>query len=427
LRRVLKFGGTSIVDGERIRNAAECVKRLTDAGDQVVVVVSAQGNETNTLLEAAYDVANSSGDSQDIYRIALLGEEKSARLMCAALKAQNVSAVPFIPTDRDTWPIIIDSDDLSPIAASKINEERSITLRSEKTAQRFRQHVAKHLRVGTVPVVAGFFGLSSTDQLVTLGRGGTDITAFIVGRYIGADEVIIVTDVEGVLSGDPRLTSIKPRLIKELSVEDLEAMGGAGSRVVHPRALRFKTEEVRARIVDYKHLTDLATSGTTILGASQSSIMANSRKLSFVTLVGTNFSRQTGLLAEVVDRLAAANIVVNSLVSCDRFIVIYLEDRFGEEAYKVLHNLVSERRDTFQNITIKGGIGEIRLRSSSFIDEPGVLAEITGLLSSKRINILETVTTLSDIYVYVAWEDLKEAKDSLSIMVDVSPTLFQDA
>lgn len=424
MRRVLKFGGTSIADAERVRRAAETVKRLTDAGEQVAVVLSAQGNDTNVLLDAAYGVANGGGDPEDIYRIALLGEEKSVRLMCAALKSIKVAAVPFIPTDRDSWPIIIDSDDHSPIAQSKINEERSITLRDNKTGQRFKSHVTKHLRLGRVPVIAGFFALSSNDHLVTLGRGGTDITAFIVGRYIGADEVVIVTDVEGVLSGDPRIAS-GTKLIHELTVEALEAMSGAGSRVIHPRALRFKTEEIKAKIVDYKHLGELKSSGTTILGASQSTIARNPRKLSFVTLVGANLSREAGLLAEVAERLTAAKITINSLVATDRFIMMYLEDHYGEEAYKILHTLVLEKRDTFQNITIKGDIGEIRLRSSTFIDEPGVLAEITGILSSRRINVIEVVTSLSDVYVYVTWDDLSEATDALEAMVQEVPTLFQ--
>lgn len=424
MRRVVKFGGTSIADSERIRRAADCIKTLNDAGEQVVVVVSAQGDDTNKLLEAAYSVVNGAGDMQDIYRIALMGEEKSARLICAALKSLKVAAIPFVPSERETWPIIIDSDDTSPIARTKINEERSITLRSEKTAQRFRQNVAKHLRSGVVPVIAGFFALSSTDQLVTLGRGGSDITAFIVGRFIGADEVVIVTDVEGVLSGDPRIAGDKARLIEELSVEDLEAMSGAGSRVIHAAALRYKTQEIRARIIDYKHLDNLANTGTTIIGASASKISHNPHKLSFITLVGHNLSRQAALIAEVADRLTAANFQINSLVSSDRFIVICLEDRYGEEAYKVLHNLVAERRDTFQNITIKGDVGEIRLMSSQFIDEPGVLSEITGHLASRRINILEIVTTLSDVYIYVKYEDLKDAVDVLTPMVVHAPTLF---
>lgn len=424
MRRVLKFGGTSIADAERVRRAAETVKRLFDAGEQVAVVLSAQGNDTNVLLDAAYGVVNGGGDPEDIYRIALLGEEKSVRLMCAALKALRVPAVPFIPSEKESWPIIIDSDDHSPIAQTKINEERSITLRDNKTAHRFKMHVSKHLRLGRVPVIAGFFALSSNEHLVTLGRGGTDITAFIVGRYIGADEVVIVTDVEGVLSGDPRILS-GTKLIQELSVEDLMATSSAGSRVVHPRALIFKSEEVNARIVDYKHLGELKSSGTTILGSSQSSIARNPRRLSFVTLVGSNLSREAGLLAEVAERLAAAKITINSLVATDRFIMMYLEDQYGEEAHKILHALVLEKRDTLQNITIKGDIGEIRLRSSTFIEEPGVLAEITGILSARRINVIEIVTSLSDVYVYVSWKDLAEATEALEGMVSEDPGLFQ--
>jgi aspartate kinase len=408
VRRVIKLGGTSIASGDLVREAAAQMAVLNQAGEQVVVVVSAPGNETSDLIRSYNSVSPDPGDIQEYYSFILLGEEKSVHLMVAALKAVKVNAVGFVPRRKETWPIIADTDDFSPLAEAKINEERSIEVRSQRTASRFQRFILPLLRTGTVPVVAGFFVLSSQDQLVTLGRGGSDITAFIVGQFINADEVIIVTDVQGVLSADPRLAG-DPVTIRELPVEDLEIIASGGARVMHPRALRYKTESVRARIVDYRSLSEIATTGTTILGASKSTIFKNDTNLSLITLVGADLSLKIGVLQSLSQRFAKSDIPISSVVANDKFVCFFVSSTFAEQAYQSLHEAVLEDPATFSSVTIRGDLGEVRLRSSHFIDTPGILSEITGTLSTQHINIVEVVTSLTDIYVYVGYQHLDQS------------------
>ena len=116
MRRVLKYGGTSIESADRVRRAAKNIARLLHEGDQVAAVVSAQGNDTNTLLGAVYTATEHKVDAQTVYRVAAMGEEKSVYLLCAALRSLGVEAQAFVPTMADGWPLVVDCDDSAPLA-----------------------------------------------------------------------------------------------------------------------------------------------------------------------------------------------------------------------------------------------------------------------------------------------------------------------
>lgn len=416
MRRVLKYGGTSIETADRIRRAAQTVAQLLHGGDQVAVVVSAQGNDTNLLLNSVYTATDRHIDAQSVYRVAALGEEKSVHLLCAALRSLGVEASALIPTVGETWPLLVDCDDASPLAAQKINEERPLDVREEESRRLFQQRVQPILRRGAVPVFSGFFGRSTRGDLTTLGRGGSDISAVLVGRFVEADEVTIITDVEGILSADPRLAA-EPKLIEELSVADLEVMASRGARVVHPRALRYKPEAMRVRVVDYRRQEALAASGTSVLGSSAPTVQARTEPLSMVTLVGRDLSSRTGILGNLATVLGQAEIPICATNTNDSFICLYLRQTDGERAYRLLHERMNEAQMPLSNVTLRPGVAEVRLRSPEFLQTPGVLAEITAVLARRRINILEMITSLTDIYIYVDSADQGAATALLSELV----------
>ncbi len=404
MRRVLKFGGTSIESADRIRRAAQTIAQLIRGGDQVAVVVSAQGNDTNLLLNSIYTVTDREVDAQWVYRIAAMGEEKSTLLLTAALRSLGVEAAPFLPTVAETWPLIVDCDDSAPLAAQKINEERPLELREEESQRLFGQRVLPLMRRGGVAVLSGFFGRSSRGDLTTLGRGGSDISAVLVGRLLAADEVTIITDVQGILSADPRLAA-DPRLIEEMSVADLEVMASRGARVVHPRALRYKIDSCRVRVVDFRHQEELATSGTSVLGTSTTTLFVRPEPLCMITLVGKELSTRSGILGELASDLGKAGIAITATITNDTFICLYLQEADGERAYRILHERMLQSLLPLHNATLRPGVAEIRLRSPEFLQTPGVLAEITAVLARHRINILEIITSLTDIYIYVDASD----------------------
>src|SRR5262249_39324646 len=141
MKRVLKFGGTSIADAERVRRAAENIARLLHEGDQIAVVVSAQGDDTNMLLQAAYAATEQKIEAQAVFALAAMGEEKSVRLMTAALQSLGIEAVPFWPAAATTWPLIVDGEGGGMLVAQKINEERSLYVQDDVSHRLFAKHV----------------------------------------------------------------------------------------------------------------------------------------------------------------------------------------------------------------------------------------------------------------------------------------------
>ena len=421
MRRVLKYDNTSIESADRIRRAAQTVHNLLASGDQVAVVVSAQGNDTNLLLNAVYTVTDRQVDTQSVYRIAALGEEKSTLLLSAALRSLGVEATPFLPSVAESWPLLVDCDDSAPLSAQKINEERPLELREEESRRLFGQRVLPLLRRSGVPVLAGFFGRSSRGELTTLGRGGSDISAVLVGRLLEADEVTIITDVEGILSADPRLAA-DPRLIEELSVAELELMASRGARVVHPRALRYKPDSCRVRVVDYRRQESLASSGTAVLGTSQTTLSVRPEQLCMITLVGKELSARSGILGELAGELGQAGIPIAATITNDAFICLYLQQQHGEPAYRLLHERMMRSALPLSNVTFRPGVAEVRLRSPEFLQTPGVLAEITAVLARRRINILEMNTSLTDIYIYLDAADQQAALTLLRQLTEHAPS-----
>ncbi len=422
MKRVLKYGGTSIETADRVRRAAKTVARLLHEGEQVAVVVSAQGNDTNLLLSAVYAATERLVDTQSVYRIAALGEEKSVHLMTAALRSLGTEAVAFAPSITEIWPLIVDCDDSAPLAMQKINEERPLDVREEESRRLFHRHVLPVMRRGGVPVISGFFGRSTRGDLTTLGRGGSDISGMLVGRFTDADEVVIVTDVEGILSADPRIAD-NPRLIEEMTVEELELMAARGARVVHPRAIRYKTATCRVRVVDFRRQEALSSSsvlGTTLSGTSAPALTSRDQALGMMTLIakdGRDLSSRLGLLAEIAGALSREQIPIAAGNQNDAFVCLYLAAADGERAYRVLHEIIAAPGSAFSNVTLRKDVAEIRLRSPEFLQTPGVLAEITSALARRRVNILEMITSLTDIYVYVDRADRGPALDLLGEML----------
>jgi aspartate kinase len=425
MRRVIKFGGTSLATPALVREGARHVARLVEYGEQIAVVVSAPGNTTSELLSAFYSVAASedgsgapgvSGGFAETCAFAALGEEQSVHLMTAALRSFGVSAQPLLPRHADTWPIVADVEDMSPLATAKVNEERPFRLRTQQTISRFSRFVLPGLRVGTVPVISGFFAVDSAERVVALGRGGSDITAFIVATQINADEVVIVTDVQGVLSADPRLAD-NPRLLEELSIDDLEVISSAGARVLHPRALKYRGDHLRVRLMDYRELERLEDSGTSVLGKSETTLYRNPQELSVLTIVGEH-EELTAMLGLVLGWVKHNRMPLTASTTGQRFTCLYLPTQLAEQALGSLHTSLREQFPGFTNLSLRGGIGELRLRGSKFADEPGVLAEVTSILANAKVSIVELVTSLTDISIFVNFSQFDQAELLLRRVVE---------
>ena len=214
---VQKFGGSSVGDADRIRAVADHVARTRRSGDDVAVVVSAMGKTTDDLVRLASDVS-ASRPPRELDMLLSSGERISMSLLCMALSDLGVSAFSYTGSQAG---IITDTTH----TRAKIVEVRGDRLRAA-------------LDQGAVPVVAGFQGVSTDQDVTTLGRGGSDTTAVALAAALGADVCEIYTDVSGVFSADPRIVP-EARKLARVSYEEMLEMAATGGRVLALRSVEF--------------------------------------------------------------------------------------------------------------------------------------------------------------------------------------------
>lgn len=407
IRIVVKFGGTSIQDAERIEKAAQSVIKKLKEGNEIVVVVSAMGNTTDHLISLLDGVTQSGYDRQDYNEFVSFGERMSARLMSTALKANGIKAQVFDPFQAD-FPLITDTENL--------NEANIIPNISKEQCQKY---IDPLLREGTIPVVCGFLARSITDGNITcLGRGGSDVTAFALGNFINADEVIIVTDTSGVASADPRLIK-EARTLPKISVAEMGILSECGAKVLHPRALYFKEGKMKAKIINFQN-GDLSTNGTEIEGSFTSTIEIFPERLSLLTVIGDRILETPGLLKEIISPLAIEGISIQGVSTGRNYIGLYLLEQFTEKAYDAVHPIIL-KNEFLKSVSLKKGIALLILSSRSFIETPGVIERITKPLAQNHINILEISSMKTDIMLFVEWN----CKDTVYKLITSSLPLME--
>ena len=223
-------------NGERIKKAAQSVADEYFKGNQIVVVVSAVNKTTDDLINLTNDAITNNLTYKQHAEIVGMGERTSVRLFSATLESLGVKSI-YVDPYCEAWPIITDSNYMEAKIDVKTTNEKIKELKSL-------------LDQGIVPVVCGFLG-KCNDQVTTLGRGGSDITAFLIGECLNADEVIIVTDVDGVLSTDPRKIN-EAELLEDITVGEMKTLATHGAQVLHPNALDYKHPDIDAKIINFK-------------------------------------------------------------------------------------------------------------------------------------------------------------------------------
>jgi aspartate kinase len=223
-RIVMKFGGTSVADLDRIRNVARHVKREVDAGHEVAVVVSAMAGKTNELVNWVQQMPKVAGASASFYdareydAIVASGEQVTSGLLAIALQSMGVDARSW-----QGWQIPVKTDNAH--AAARI-----VDIDGSELIRRFE--------MGQVAVVAGFQGVGPDNRLATLGRGGSDTSAVAIAAAVKADRCDIYTDVDGVYTTDPRIEP-KARRMKKIAFEEMLEMASLGAKVLQVRSVEL--------------------------------------------------------------------------------------------------------------------------------------------------------------------------------------------
>jgi aspartate kinase len=292
-RIVMKFGGTSVADLDRIRNVANRVKREVDAGNEVAVVVSAMSGTTNQLVKWCADLSPLH-DAREYDTVVATGEQVTIGLLSIALQAIGVDARSW-----QGWQIPIRTDN----AYGKARvEEIDGTLLVER------------MKIGQVPVVAGFQGIAPDNRVTTLGRGGSDLSAVAIAAAVKADRCDIYTDVDGVYTTDPRIVP-KARKLPAVAYEEMLELASVGAKVLQTRSVELAMKQ-RVRVQVLSSFEDkpgsMVVDEDEIVEQPLVTGVAYSRDEAKVTL--RRVPDKPGIAAQVFVPLSEANVNVDMIV-----------------------------------------------------------------------------------------------------------------
>ncbi|MCK4952184.1 aspartate kinase [Candidatus Bathyarchaeota archaeon] len=386
-RAVIKFGGADLSTGWGIRRSAEMV--VKSSYKEVVVVVSAIGKTTDKLEEIISQINIS---DQDYAEIVSIGERTSARIFCSALRSLGANTSYFDPS-LDNWPLITDSNFRN--AKPNMKETKSLV-------KKFLEPMLGE----AIPVVCGFLGRDRHRKITTLGRGGSDITALLLANCLEANEVILVKDVEGVLSSDPKIVpNVKP--FDKLDIHEMFALAQGGAKIVRAEALTYKRPNQRLRIVGFSS-NNLVKGGTEITGTfNPFSVEINQYEgLSAITVVCKINPENLSTLFSTLHQKTIYGVSTGK-----NSITVFSQHKDIEETINKLHN-----RENFKAISYRDKVGIIEVTHPVFIDSPGWVSKIAGELASKDINIIEITTGKATINIFI---DEKRLKDASKVVGEV--------
>ena len=290
---VIKFGGTSLGGCDRICQAAEMVAALIAAGHRCVVVCSAMAGITDHLVSMASSFGVESGSDYDL--LLSTGEHQSIALFSMALQKIGLLARPFRAEDV---PIMVDS-------AVSTTEIASIHVDA----------LLASLERGVTPVVAGFQGVDAQSRVVTLGRGGSDLTAVAMAAVLEADECRIMTDVAGVHCADPRVIP-RAALIEHIDVDAMMEMSSSGAKVLHDRCLSVaKAHGVVLTVASTAGKDGMTTIGHEVVSGTNLLVASHMTECCLVTIA--DIPSRAGLLSYFLSALAEYGISMRILQVCE--------------------------------------------------------------------------------------------------------------
>ncbi len=395
-RIVVKYGGASLADHERMLRAVTAVAKEVAKGTHIAVVVSAMGKTTDLLLHAAKNASGGKVENGELDDILAMGERTSIRIVTAALKAKGVDSRYFDPLDPD-WPIITDDNfsNANPI--------------EEQCRKRIQQYVLPLVEKGVIPVIAGFVGRTLDGKITTIGRGGSDATAFILAKALGADEVVLVTDAEGIMSTDPKVIR-SPKRLQQIDVNTLVGLADSGTKFIHRKALRYKDQSINARVINHAH-GDLNIKGTLITGglsAELDVVLASQSPAVSITVVGRDISEKPKVIQELTETVKAYAPLLALSVDYNSIILYVAEEGDLNSLLEKVHEAILGHRETIA-MSVRKQLAFLKVKGVGLEETPGLIGKISETLRLNETNIFGILTITSSILIFVDWNRREKA------------------
>ncbi|MSQ61517.1 MAG: aspartate kinase [Dehalococcoidia bacterium] len=371
---VSKYGGSSLADARRITRIATRLAGLRRDGDDVVVVVSAMGKTTDSLIALARQIT-AEPEAREMDVLLSTGEIVSSTLMAMALKALGVPSISLTGAQ----------------AGIRTNSMYSRARIETIDPSRIRRELA----AGKVVVVAGFQGLTAEDDVTTLGRGGSDTTAVALAAALGAGRAEIFTDVEGVYTADPRIEP-KARPLREIGYEEMLELASQGARVMHPRAVEVGQLYDLPILVASSFGTGPGTlirKETTMEAQNKARGIAHDTDVAKITVLGV--PDHPGIAARLFEPLAEAGISVDTIVQNSSL------QGLTDLSFTVARNDLARARTIVEPISKEidaGGLehdahlGKVSVVGTGMLSAPGYAARMFRTLYEADVNI-DMITT----------------------------------
>lgn len=387
---VQKFGGTSVANAERLRNVADIVTSTYKAGNRVVVVVSAQGDTTDDFIEKAAEL-NEHPSKREMDVLLSAGEQISMSLLAMAIQKMGYPVISLTG-----WQAGIKTDiNYSEARIRKVVGER---IQSELDRNR-------------IVIVAGFQGINKSEDITTLGRGGSDTTAVAIAAALGADLCQIYTDVDGVYTADPRIVKTAKKL-DAITYDEMLELASLGAQVLHNRSV----EMAKKYNVDMEVVSSFTRNqGTKVKEGSDMeklnvSGVARDNNCARVAII--NLPDEPGVAFKVFSLLAKAKINVDIILQSvgqnnRKSISFTVPQNMADEAQEILNK--NREQLGYEAISLNTDVAKVSIVGAGMASNAGVAATMFEALASAGINIRMISTSEIKISVLINEDESERA------------------
>ena len=401
VKKVLKFGGTSVGTSKRIQHVAEIVKKERSLGNKIIVVVSAMAGKTNELIKLSSEISDQF-NKREFDVLLSSGEQVSCALLSGALIGLDIKAKSWM-----NWQIPI-------LTEGEHANARIINMHVEK--------INKYLDEDGVAILPGFQGISKNGDITTIGRGGSDATAVAVAKIFNTDICEIYTDVDGVFSSDPNKIPVAKK-IEKISYDEMLELSSLGAKVIQSSAVQ--TSMIYDIPIEVKS-TFTERKGTKIFGQENIDYtksvtgVAYSKDDAKITLIGVK--DKPGVAANIFEPLSNAQINVDMVIQN-----ISPDQKTTDITFTIKRDEVSKTKDIlkdnnkidYKEIIYNDKVAKISIVGAGMVSTPGVTYRMFRALADERINILAISTSEIKLSVIIDEDNTVKAIKKLHTIFDL--------
>jgi len=401
VKKVLKFGGTSVGTAERIQHLAKIIKKERSLGNKIIAVVSAMAGKTNELIKFSKEISEEF-NKREMDVLLSSGEQITSALLSGALIEINIKAKSWL-----NWQIPI-------LTEGEHTNSRIININVEK--------INEYLDNDGVAILPGFQGISKDGEITTIGRGGSDASAVAIAKIFSADSCEIYTDVDGVFSTDPNKIPVAKK-IEKISYDEMLELSSLGAKVMQSSAVQTAmmydiplevkstfTERIGTKIFSQESI-DYTKSVTGV---------AYSKDDAKITIIGVE--DRPGVAANIFEPLSKAQINVDMVIqniSSDQKTTDITFTVKRDDVSKTKQILKKDSKLNYKEIIYNNKVAKVSIVGAGMVSTPGITYRMFRALSDEEINILAISTSEIKLSVIIEEDDTLKAVKKLHTIFDL--------